>query len=84
MVVYDASLAVMKLDQPIGQFYAPSTFVLGSRVLADRPPGSAVVDFDPQIITGGTAFQCVSLRAGIGQHTVAMRLHVRHSPSWES
>ena len=42
----------MQLDEPVEQFQAPATFVVGTDVLADRPTHATVVDFDPQITIG--------------------------------
>jgi hypothetical protein len=42
----------VQLDEPVEEFQAPATFVVGSDVLADRPPHATVMDFDPQITIG--------------------------------
>jgi hypothetical protein len=42
----------VQLDEPVEQFQAPATFVVGSDVLADRSPHAAVMDFDPQATIG--------------------------------
>jgi hypothetical protein len=42
----------VQLDEPVEQFQAPATFLIGTGVLADWPPHATVVDFDPQITIG--------------------------------
>jgi hypothetical protein len=42
----------VQLDKPVDQFQPPATLVVGSDVLADRPPHATVMDFDPQITIG--------------------------------
>jgi hypothetical protein len=42
----------VQLDKPVDQFQPPATFVVGSDVLADRPPHATVMDFDPKITIG--------------------------------
>jgi hypothetical protein len=42
----------VQLDEPVDQFQAPATFVVGTDLLADRPPPATVMDFDPQLTVG--------------------------------
>jgi len=42
----------VQLDEPVEQFQASATFVVGTGVLADRPPHPTVMDFHPQITIG--------------------------------
>jgi hypothetical protein len=69
LVVDDAAVAAVRLDQAIDQFQAPAALVVDGRVLADRPAGAGVVDFGPQPVTGVAQPQCylsAAVTQGVG------------------